>query len=431
MSQPFPLPREIRQTDVLSGDGGATYGPFAFRIFDEADVRAYVRPAGGGFFERAEISVTKVEGAPFDLFSVTFDTPVPADSSFVVQAARLHERQIAITRGGAIAGIEMEKELSKQGSVLDELRRDMDRTLQLDFGQDGGRVESVPAGHFWQSDGDGNFVDGGSADDIANAQENAEIASEAAGVATGAAAASIAARNAARDWASKEEDAPVDDGVHAPGFSAFHWAKKAEDFATGAAVNISVQPAGDITETNVQAALEELDAKKVKVAGDQMTGRLVTAASTTGEAGINVAPGVAPAAPVNGDLWSTAAGLFARIAGATWNLLAANVTAVLTAGFRNDPHAYGNLSGATIALSVNNGHAGTISVNGAGTIDAPTEAGTYDMKIQLTGVTGAGTITWGAGFTDVFGDDDPIDGEVAQLTVSKTPGACFGYLVTD
>lgn len=41
------------------------------------------------------------------------------------------------------------------------------------------------------------------------------------------------------------------------------------------------------------------------------------AASTTDAASLNIAPGVAPSSPVNGDLWTTALGLYARINGAT------------------------------------------------------------------------------------------------------------------
>src|SRR5208337_3779655 len=42
-----------------------------------------------------------------------------------------------------------------------------------------------------------------------------------------------------------------------------------------------------------------------------------TIASVTGTAGINVPHGTAPTSPVNGDVWTTTAGLFARINGVT------------------------------------------------------------------------------------------------------------------
>lgn len=46
-------------------------------------------------------------------------------------------------------------------------------------------------------------------------------------------------------------------------------------------------------------------------------GRLTTAASTTTQAGFNLPHGAAPSAPVDGDLWTTTAGLFVRINGVT------------------------------------------------------------------------------------------------------------------
>ena len=45
--------------------------------------------------------------------------------------------------------------------------------------------------------------------------------------------------------------------------------------------------------------------------------KLTTLASATGGAGLNVPAGTAPTSPVNGDVWTTTAGLFARINGAT------------------------------------------------------------------------------------------------------------------
>jgi hypothetical protein len=55
----------------------------------------------------------------------------------------------------------------------------------------------------------------------------------------------------------------------------------------------------------------------LNIAGGTMTGELVLPASSTGSAGFNIPQGSAPTSPVNGDLWSTSAGFFGRIAGAT------------------------------------------------------------------------------------------------------------------
>jgi hypothetical protein len=45
--------------------------------------------------------------------------------------------------------------------------------------------------------------------------------------------------------------------------------------------------------------------------------RMNTFASSTSTAGLNIAPGVAPTSPVNGDMWVTSAGIFVQINGGT------------------------------------------------------------------------------------------------------------------
>lgn len=55
----------------------------------------------------------------------------------------------------------------------------------------------------------------------------------------------------------------------------------------------------------------------LNTAGGIMSGRLVTAAPGASTAGLNLTPGTAPASPSNGDMWVTASGLYARIAGVT------------------------------------------------------------------------------------------------------------------
>lgn len=134
---PYPYPKETRETAVLSGTGAATYGPFGFRIFDTADVRVFVRPAGADYFEAAAVTVTKTVDAAFDTFSITFPAAAPSTTQFIVRAERVHERQIAVTKGGSLSTDQLEKELSKQGTVVEELRRDINRGGAVAPGEDG------------------------------------------------------------------------------------------------------------------------------------------------------------------------------------------------------------------------------------------------------------------------------------------------------
>jgi hypothetical protein len=65
----------------------------------------------------------------------------------------------------------------------------------------------------------------------------------------------------------------------------------------------------------------------ISPAGGTFTGEIITAASASGGAGFNLPPGLAPTSPANGDMWSTSAGLYVRIAGTTVGpLLAGNQT---------------------------------------------------------------------------------------------------------
>lgn len=56
----------------------------------------------------------------------------------------------------------------------------------------------------------------------------------------------------------------------------------------------------------------------LNTAGGTMTGKLVTAASTTLTAGFNIPQGTAPTSPINGDMWSTSGGFFGRAGGVTY-----------------------------------------------------------------------------------------------------------------
>lgn len=135
MAQPYPLPRETRETAELVTDGSAVYGPFAFRIFDAADVAVFLRPATGeDWVPAAGATVEKITGAAFDHFRVRFAPSPPPGHRLVVQGVRLHERWTEVTRGGVLSADRHEAELSRMGAVLQELRRDVDSLRERAWG---------------------------------------------------------------------------------------------------------------------------------------------------------------------------------------------------------------------------------------------------------------------------------------------------------
>lgn len=135
---PYPLPRETRESTILVGDGTVgPYGPSAYKVFDTADVRVWAKTASDEFFVEVTdaVTVTKTAALEYDTFSVIFDNAISASTQWYHQAARVAERSVAVTRAGALAADQLEKELSKQATAQSELRRDVGRGVRIDFDQ--------------------------------------------------------------------------------------------------------------------------------------------------------------------------------------------------------------------------------------------------------------------------------------------------------
>ncbi|MGV0912442.1 right-handed parallel beta-helix repeat-containing protein [Martelella sp. FOR1707] len=136
MANPYPIPREARSTGVLSGNGGASYGPFGFKIFDTADVEVITKPDGAEGFSVVAVTVAKVSGAALDHFTITFPAALPATTKFQVRGRRVHERSAGVTAGTKLSPDALERELSKQAATLEELRRDaLDIDPDIEDGQ--------------------------------------------------------------------------------------------------------------------------------------------------------------------------------------------------------------------------------------------------------------------------------------------------------
>ncbi|RIY03268.1 hypothetical protein D3218_00385 [Aureimonas flava] len=142
MTNPYPLPRETRESAPFAGDGRATYGPFDFRIWDVDDVVAEVS-RGYAEYTLEAVRATKVANQPFDDFSVTFDPPLGGEDVAIVSSRRLQERLGDVTRGQSISSAALERELSIVGTVLQELRRDLDKGGTGNVGGGGGGVITI------------------------------------------------------------------------------------------------------------------------------------------------------------------------------------------------------------------------------------------------------------------------------------------------
>jgi hypothetical protein len=92
--------------------------------------------------------------------------------------------------------------------------------------------------------------------------------------------------------------------------------------ATGTPPNGSIW----VTSTGLDFQAGGLTQQAVGNGANAWTGKQSFVASATGGAGVNLGAGVAPASPVNGDLWATSGGLFAQIGGSTVQFTSGGVT---------------------------------------------------------------------------------------------------------
>ena len=114
------------------------------------------------------------------------------------------------------------------------------------------------------------------------------------------------------------------------------------------------------------------------LAGATFTGLVGTVASTTTTAGLNLPHGAAPTTPVNGDIWTTTSGLFARINGGTQQYAPLGSTNTFTGT--------NTFSGATLSFGTSTA-ASTINIGSGATLTATTKA----VNIGTNGVAGSTT----------------------------------------
>jgi hypothetical protein len=142
----------------------------------------------------------------------------------------------------------------------------------------------------------------------------------------------------------------------------------------------------------------------------RMVGGLITKASTSARAMFRLPHGAAPSTPVDGDVWTTTAGVYARINGATvgpiGSLAAASdvrtgtdATKSLTASALTGAAAYQILTdGASIAWNMASGFNAKVTIAGNRTLQTPTnpiEGVTYVLQV-VQGTGGSRTMTWPA-----------------------------------
>lgn len=143
------------------------------------------------------------------------------------------------------------------------------------------------------------------------------------------------------------------------------------------------------------------------LSGGTMTGKLITKATATGGAGLNLPAGTAPTSPANGDVWQTTSGMFARINGTTYKLstltgaetlsnktLAAPVSTGAIDDTGSVRGSVSELASGTVDCSAANCFTKTISANITFSFTNVPTSRSYGVTLVLS--YSSGTVTWPA-----------------------------------
>jgi hypothetical protein len=142
------------------------------------------------------------------------------------------------------------------------------------------------------------------------------------------------------------------------------------------------------------AKQDYLGAPPLLITGGVMTGELGTAASTTINSGFNIPPGTAPTTPVNGDIWTTPAGIFVQVNGGTVGPLLSAATPCTICALTNNANNFSvaqvvNINGGTLAAALT----GTVvRAANANSIATRFEADAYGATSYFSAVAYGGTL---------------------------------------
>jgi hypothetical protein len=168
------------------------------------------------------------------------------------------------------------------------------------------------------------------------------------------------------------------------------------------------------------------------LASPTFTGKVTTAASATGGAGLNLPHGAAPSSPANGDVWTTTSGIFWRINGATVQNATGGGTATGTNTGDQTITLTGDVTGSgtgsfAATLATVNSNTGTfgsssaipvITVNGKGLITAVSTA-------SPSGGSSWTELTLASDFTNSTATQNTVSDGTTILGFTPTSGATY------
>ncbi|RJT42013.1 hypothetical protein D3227_04870 [Mesorhizobium waimense] len=229
------VPSETNRSGPYNGNGVTTAFDYEFRIVDESYLRAIKADAAGVetvLTLTADYAVTGVR-AP-EGGQVVLTVALPTGQTLTLLPHVPFTQEIDLENQGAYYAETVETGLDLAVMRDQQLQEQINRAVTIPASEDPAQLDGLVHDILRLADS-ADEIDtvAGIEDDVTTV---AGIAAEvvAAGPAATAAAASAVT---AWEWAQKDEDVAVNDGVHAPGFSAFNWMRKALGYAASASAS--------------------------------------------------------------------------------------------------------------------------------------------------------------------------------------------------
>lgn len=174
---------EIDRSGPYNGNGVTTVFNYGFRIIDENHVKVIKRNAAGVETTLTIYSDYIVSGVGNDNGGQIATTVAPAVGETITNLRNVpFTQETDLENQGPYYAETVETALDLAAMRDQQLKEVVDRAVTVPSSAGGGglSIAPLPEGHFWKSDGAGGMIDGGSADDIANAEANAAAAAASA-----------------------------------------------------------------------------------------------------------------------------------------------------------------------------------------------------------------------------------------------------------
>jgi hypothetical protein len=168
-----------------SGDGSTTVFSYPVRFLGDDDLVVVLEDASSVQTVQERATDYTVLGAgEGGGGSITMLTAPAVGETLYLYRDTAASQTVDLTDNNRSPAATVEKQLDRFAMALQDQASISAWAFRAPVGESGGQIDTIAEGHFWKADSAGNLVDGGSADDIAAAQSNAEIATAKAAIAT-------------------------------------------------------------------------------------------------------------------------------------------------------------------------------------------------------------------------------------------------------